>query len=75
MVMDQLEMPYILTDEKGDKWTDRSRTQDMTSWNSTIDIRPPVREQNKAVVDLFLSKNWEGGVMVMPANIEDNYGE
>lgn len=73
MVMDHLEMPYILTDEKGNQWTDRSRTQDMTHWNSTIDIRPPAREQNKAVVDLFLHQNWEGGVMVMPANTEDNY--
>ncbi|XP_014776235.1 glutamate receptor ionotropic, kainate 2 [Octopus bimaculoides] len=73
MILDEVNMPYIVTDEKGNHWADRSRTQDNIRWKNTIYIRPPAREQNKAVVDLFALKKWDGGVMIMPANKEDNY--
>lgn len=75
MILDEVNMPYIVTDEKGNHWADRSRTQDNIRWKNTIYIRPPAREQNKAVVDLFALKKWDGGVMIMPANKEDNYGK
>ncbi|GAB1608274.1 uncharacterized protein LOC115213333 [Argonauta hians] len=73
MILDDVKMPYIVTDEKGNRWTDRSRTQDNIRWKTTLYIRPPAREQNKAVVDLFVLQRWDGGVMIMPANKEDNY--
>ncbi|KAL8624081.1 hypothetical protein ACOMHN_019503 [Nucella lapillus] len=72
MILEQLNIPYLVTDYKGFDWIDMSRVQDRTWWRTVIEIRPPAQEQNLAVVDLFKSNNWQSAVMIMPENAADN---
>ncbi|XP_076450364.1 glutamate receptor ionotropic, kainate 3-like [Babylonia areolata] len=72
MILEQLNIPYLVTDYKGFDWIDMSRVQDSTAWRTLVEIRPPAQEQNLAVVDLFASNSWQSAVMIMPESAADN---
>lgn len=75
MMLEQMGIPYLVTDNKGYEWTDMNRVDDPVQWNNMVELIPQVREQNRAVVDLFLKKNWDSVVMIMSDNSMANQGK
>lgn len=59
---------------EGFDWIDMNRVQDEIDWKTMVEVRPCVRAQNLAVVDLFVHRNWKSAMMVMPESAADNQG-
>lgn len=74
MVLEELQIPYIVTDYMGFKWSDTSRVENIVKWNTILEVRPSMAEFNNAVVDLFVYKKWGSAVMIMPEFPKDNQG-
>ncbi|WAR02300.1 GRIA2-like protein [Mya arenaria] len=72
MVLEELKIPYIVTDYMGFDWSDISRVDSTVQWKNIIEVRPPMPEFNSAIVDFFVFKGWESAVMIMPENPKDN---
>ncbi|KAL3842037.1 hypothetical protein ACJMK2_020102 [Sinanodonta woodiana] len=72
MMLEQDGTPYIVTDHKGFNWSDVSRVNDHVPWKTVVEVRPPMKELNRAVVDVFLFKKWKSTIMIMPENPKDN---
>ncbi|CAG5126811.1 unnamed protein product, partial [Candidula unifasciata] len=72
MILQKMEIPYLVTDYKGFDWIDMNRVQDRVNWKTMVEIRPSAQAQNLAVVDLFLHRNWKSAMMVMPESATDN---
>ena len=74
MILEELEVPYIVTDYMGFDWSDISRVDDNIQWKNMLEVRPPMREFNGAIVDFLVSQQWESAVMIMPEYPKDNQG-
>ncbi|XP_052229590.1 glutamate receptor 2-like [Dreissena polymorpha] len=72
MVLEELQIPYIVTDYMGFEWSDTSRVDNIVKWNTILEVRPSMAEFNNAVVDLFVYKKWGSAVMIMPEFPKDN---
>ena len=75
MILEDIGIPYIITDYMGFDWSDISRVDDKVKWKNIVEVRPPMVEFNRAVVDFFVLKGWESAVMIMPENPKDNQGD
>ena len=75
MILEDIGIPYIVTDYMGFDWSDISRVDDKVRWKNIVQVRPPMVEFNRAVVDFFVLEKWESAVMIMPENPKDNQGE
>ena len=74
MILEDQEIPYIVTDYMGIDWSDISRADDDVTWKNMLEVRPPMSEFNGAIVDFFVHKEWESAVMIMPEHPKDNQG-
>lgn len=74
MILEKLQIPYIVTDYMGFDWSDISRVDDTVQWKNILEVRPPMREFNDAIVDFLVWKGWESAVMIMPEDPKDNQG-
>ncbi|KAK3594050.1 hypothetical protein CHS0354_040811 [Potamilus streckersoni] len=72
MILERVGTPYIVTDHKGFNWSDVSRVNDHVSWSTVVEVRPPMKELNRAVVDVFLLNKWKSTIVIMPENPKDN---
>ena len=74
MILEDMGIPYIVTDYMGFDWSDISRVDDNVRWENMVEVRPPMTEFNEAVVDFFVLNGWESAIMIMPENPTDNQG-
>ena len=74
MILEDMGVPYIVTDYMGFDWSDISRVDDNVRWKNIVEVRPSMIEFNSAVVDFFVLNGWESAVMIMPENPKDNQG-
>ncbi|KAL4225052.1 hypothetical protein ACF0H5_015746 [Mactra antiquata] len=72
MILDNMTIPYIVTDYMGFDWSDVSLIESTVNWKNMVKVRPPMIEFNRAVVDVFVMKKWESVVMIMPENPKEN---
>lgn len=75
MILEDLDIPYIVTDYMGFDWSDISRVDDTVQWKNMLEVRPPMKEFNKAIVDFLVNQKWESAVMIMPEHPKDNQGD
>ncbi|XP_045175501.2 glutamate receptor ionotropic, kainate 2-like [Mercenaria mercenaria] len=72
MILEDWGIPYVVTDYTGFDWSDINLVDSSVKWKNIVEVRPPMKEFNGAIVDYFVSKNWESAVMIMPEHPREN---
>lgn len=75
MILEDKNIPYVVTDYSGFDWSDVSLVDSKVKWKNIVEVRPPMKEFNGAIVDYFILKNWESAVMIMPEHPRENQGK
>lgn len=75
MILEQLKIPYVVTQNKGFDYVDETRIEDNVSWNNLVEVMPPMQDLNQAIVDLFLVWKNKTAVVVLPDDPKINDGK
>ncbi|XP_052064515.1 glutamate receptor 4-like [Mytilus californianus] len=66
MILEQENIPYVITQDKGFDYVDETRIEDHVSWSNLLEVTPPAEQLNQAIVDLFLAWQNKTAVVVLP---------
>lgn len=74
MIFENISLPYIVTDYIGFDWIDSSLVRNDIKWKTLVELLPSASEVNRAVVDLFVSRQWSSVVVILPGDSKVNQG-
>ncbi|CAC5388573.1 GRIA4 [Mytilus coruscus] len=75
MILEQENIPYVITQDKGFDYVDETRIEDHVSWSNLLEVTPPAEQLNQAIVDLFLAWQNKTAVVVLPDDPKINAEE
>lgn len=66
MILETLKIPYVVTQNKGFEYVDETLIEDDVNWKNLVEVIPPAKKINQAIVDLFIVWGNKSAVVILP---------